>query len=298
MLKRYKDKVQVATYDLEGYLNELDKRVQFLAVTNSEGADDIEWQAMLEEKESTHLSLQICAQLSAEIGQLGSTIKEHPQFSQRPSAHKYASSGLGTAKVLIDFATSQLRSHAADFDRQMEVVKSVSPPHADSATQMARLQEIKESMQECIKFVADVGETSTIERRNLSEDITVADNAYNISVSTTGLPVTNRRMTIQEKARNVSGQMNDESVQGMIVSLTRLDMKNDGPSTQQDLHVTGQGPANRSGATSEFHDRLGRGFRLSRADNSGNPLQAEGPVVARDESETRYAPMRKRTGGQ
>lgn len=160
-LEEYKDMIRDTNSDLQEHLQRLDERVQSLAVSGVESSirDGTEWQAMLEEKESTQQGLIICSQLSAQIERLESTSKEHPHFSQQPSAHKYIRNGLGVAKGSIHSLVSRLQNHENDIDKRMGAMESTVPLSEYEAIQLAQLQETKESIRQCMNVVADAGET-------------------------------------------------------------------------------------------------------------------------------------------
>ena len=225
MLEDYKDLIQDTANDLREHMRNLDERVQSLsaAEAKSTAGDDTEWQAMLQEKESTQQGLRICAQLSAQIELLEPTSKEHPQFSQRPSAHKYIRTGLDSTKGTIQSLVSRLLSHEGDIDRQLKAMESKAQLSEGDATQLVQLQQVKESIRQCMNVVVEADETLTNERRNVFEDITMADESYGISVSTVKDLVSARRINLRGRSRHLGGQISDESYQKTIEALTRLD---------------------------------------------------------------------------
>ncbi|KAH8779926.1 hypothetical protein F5883DRAFT_626228 [Diaporthe sp. PMI_573] len=238
--------------------------VRALAASEAESPvrDEPEWMAMLEEKQSTQQGLKICSQLSAQIEQLESTPKEHPQFLQQPSAHKFIRSGLGVVKGSIQSLVSRLQTHEHDIDNRIEAMRSTVPLSEYEVTQLAQLQETKESLRQCMSVVADAGETLTNERCNLFEDITMADNSYGISVSTVTDLVVARRLNLSGQARYVGGQISDESYQRTIDSLTQLDLesaKSGGHDVGQTLPANG---LNNGGVVSDGFEHYGRGHRL------------------------------------
>ncbi|KAG4275401.1 hypothetical protein FPRO04_14387 [Fusarium proliferatum] len=255
-LEEYKDMIRDTTNDLQGHMKRLEERVNALAASEAESLvqdqDEPEWMAMLEEKQSTQEGLKICSQLSAQIEQLESTSKEHTQFSQQPSAHKFIRSGLGVAKGSIQSLVSRLQTHEHDIDNRMEAMMSAVPLSEQEATQLAQLQETKESLRQCMRVVADAGEALSNERCNVFEDITMADSSYGISVSTVKDLVVARRLNLSGQARYLGGQISDESYQRTIDGLTQLDLES--------AKSGGQG----IGQTPSAHgfERYGRGFNL------------------------------------
>lgn len=265
-LEEYKDLIRDTTNDLQEHMKRLEERVQCLAASETESPvqEDPAWLAMLEEKQSTREGLKMCSQLSAQIEQLESTSKEHPQFLQQPSAHKYISGGLGAAKGSIHSLISRLQTHENDINRRMDAMKSTVPLSEHEATQLAQLQETKESLRQCMSVVADADETLTNERCNIFEDITMADSSYGISVSTVKDLVVARRLNLSGQARYVGGQISDESYQRTIDGLTQLDLESVKSARQGVRQTPSTHGLNHGGVVShEFIDRHGRGFPLS-----------------------------------
>lgn len=152
-------------------MRRLEEKVQSLAASEDESSirDDPEWLAMLEEKESTQQSLRICSQVSAQIEKLESTSKEHPQFSQQPSAHKLIRSGLGVAKSSIHSLVSQLENHESDIDKRMEAMKSTAPLSENESSQLAQLQETKWTIHRM--NIVTHHETPTDEQRDIHDNL-------------------------------------------------------------------------------------------------------------------------------
>lgn len=263
-LEEYKDLIRDTTSDLQEHMTRLDERVRALAASEAESSvrDEPEWVAMVEEKQSTQEGLKICSQLSAQIERLESTSKENPQFSQQPSAYKFIRSGLGGAKGSIQSLVSRLQTHENDIDKRMEAMRSTVPLSEHEATQLAQLQETKESLRQCMSVVADAGETLTNERYNIFEDITMADSSYGISVSTVKDLVVARRLNLSGQARYLGGQISDESYQRTIDGLTRLDLESVKSNGQGVGQTSSADRPNNGGVVSHGFERYGRGFNL------------------------------------
>ena len=193
MLEDYKDLIADTTHDLQEHMQRLEVQVQ--AIVGDEASKDgkgsvSEWQAILEEKTSTQHGLLLCAQLSAQIERFESTSQESSTFKDRPSAYKYMKSSLESAKGSIQSVVSRLQVHEDDVDRQLQALSSATPLPEDAQEQLARLQETKQSLRQCISVVAEASHTLTEQRQNIFEDITMADDSYDFSVSTVGDLVT------------------------------------------------------------------------------------------------------------
>ncbi|RYC79246.1 hypothetical protein BFJ63_vAg17873, partial [Fusarium oxysporum f. sp. narcissi] len=269
-LEEYKDMIRDTTNDLQEHMNRLDERLRALAGSEAEssGQDEPGWMALLEEKQSTQEGLKICLQLSAQIEQLESTSREHPKFSQQPSAHKFVRNGLGVAKGSIQSLVSRLQAHEHDIDNRMEAIRSAVSLSEQEVTQFTQLQETKDSIRQCMRVVADAGEALSDERCNIFEDITMTDSSYGISVSTVKDLVVARRINLSGQARYLGGQISDESYQRTIDGLTQLDIESAKASGQGGGQGGGQGPSaqgsHNGGVAPHGFERYGRGFNLPR----------------------------------
>ncbi|KAH6891524.1 hypothetical protein B0T10DRAFT_313737 [Thelonectria olida] len=265
-LEEYKEMIRDTTSDLKEHLQLLDERSRTLAVSDAENPirDGTEWKAMLEEKECTQQGLRICSQLSAQIEELESTPKEHPQFSQQPSANKYIRNGLGAAKGSILTLESRLRIHENDINKRMEAMKSTASLSVFEVEQLTQLQETKESIRQCMNVVSDAGVSLSEERCNIFEDITMSDKSYGIQVSTVKDLVVARRVNLKDQARYVGGQVSDESYQRTIDNLTQLDQESARSSGQDTPRASpATEPKAEKGASRAFVDRHGHGLKLS-----------------------------------
>lgn len=224
VLEDYKDMISDTTNDLNTHLRDLQEKIDRLKAGDAAAVDDIaiEWQAMLEEKESAQQGLKIYAQLSAQIVQFESTSTEHAQFSGRPSTHKYVKTGLSEARQSIQSLVARLHTHEALISSQVEAMSLQDTLSEPVAAQLARLLQTKESINQCIRIVSEAGELAN-ERSNVFEDVTLADNSYAFSVSTVNDLVTARRLNLTGRSRHFGGQVTDETVQKSMEALTQLD---------------------------------------------------------------------------
>ncbi|KAH7176249.1 hypothetical protein EDB81DRAFT_836346 [Dactylonectria macrodidyma] len=271
VLENYKDMISDTTSDLDTHLRDVQEKIARLQSGDVTAVDDIavECHAMLEEKKSTQRGLDMCARLSAQIAQFESASTEHARFSDRPSAHKHVKSGLGEARGSVQSLISRLQTHEALIDKQLEAVSSKEVGSETVATQLARLQQTKESIGRCIEIVSEANDTAD-ERSNVFEDITLADNSYAFTVSTVNDLVTARGVNLKGRSRYLGGQVTDETVQQSIAALTKLDAENL-RSLQQNPQDRDQGlsntdarkPSKAQSDTKQFNDRFGPGTSLS-----------------------------------
>ncbi|KAH6892495.1 hypothetical protein B0T10DRAFT_401489 [Thelonectria olida] len=226
-LENYKDFIRDTTNDLQEYVKRLEERGRALAASEAESPirDEPELMAILEEKQSTQEGLKISLQLSARIEQLESISKEHPQFLQQPSSQESIRSGLGAANASIQSLVSRLQTGEHDIDKIMEAKRSAVPFSEHEATQLAQLQETKESIRQCMSVVANAGETLTNERCNIFEDMTTADSSYSISVSAVKDLIVARQRNLRGRSRQLGGHISDESYRRTIDDLTQPDLE-------------------------------------------------------------------------
>jgi hypothetical protein len=134
------------------------------------------------------------------------------------------------------------------------------------AAQLARLQQTKESLNQCIQIVSEAGELAN-ERSNVFEELDLADNSYEFSVSTVGDLVTARRLKMSGRSRHFGGQVADETVQKAIQALTQLDAEyykysnnEQGPRQTSSIFPS---QAKDKHTTRQFNDRFGPGTVLA-----------------------------------
>ncbi|OLN97070.1 hypothetical protein CCHL11_02127 [Colletotrichum chlorophyti] len=269
VLEGYKDMISDTTYDLETHLKDVQEKIDRLETGDPAAIDDLakEWQAMLDEKESTKQGLDMCAQLSAQIVQFETASKEHAQFSGRPSAHKHLRTGLSEAGQSIQSLVDRLQAHEAHINSQLEAMSAKGALFEPVDAQLSRLQQTKESISECIRIVSEAGELAN-ERSNLFEDITLADNSYAFSISTVNDLITARRLNLSGRSRHFGGQVNDETVQKAMENLTQLDVEH--TRSLNSAEVPRQASSYATSAVSrdpnnarQFRDRFGPGVTLT-----------------------------------
>lgn len=267
VLATYKDMILDTTSDLDTHLKDLQEKIDRLQAGDATAVDDIatEWHAMLQEKESTQQGLRMCVELSTQIAQFETTSTEHVHYSDRPSAQKHVRSGLGAAKGSIQSLVSRLRAHEALIDGQLEQASLTEAFSEPIAAQLARLQQTKESVSQCIRIVSEASDLAD-ERSNIFEDITLENNSYAFSVSTVNDLVLARRLNLTGRSRHFGGQVSDETVQKSLEALTQLDAEH-----IKFSHLADQGhlqnhsipPQDDSETSRRFRDRFGSGVSLS-----------------------------------
>ncbi|KAK6844044.1 hypothetical protein PG987_004904 [Apiospora arundinis] len=243
-------------------------KIDRLKAGDTTAVDDVavEWQALLDEKASTQQGIDMCAQLSAQIVRAASASTEHTQFSGRPSAHKHINTGLNEAGKSIQSLVARLQTHEALISSQLEAMSLKDALTEPVAAQLARLQQTKDSVSQCIKIVSEAGEIAN-ERSNVFEDLTLADNSYAFSVSTVNDLVTARRLNLEGRSRHFGGQVTNETVQKSVEALTKLDAEhirslNDAQFRHQALSTANSSTPEGHNSTKQFFDRFGPGVTL------------------------------------
>ncbi|KAF5541681.1 beta-lactamase [Fusarium phyllophilum] len=292
VIDEYKDMIDDTIADLQKHMQRLDERARSLAIPQAESveSDSTDWLALFEEKESTRKGLQICTELSLHIEALESTSSENPQFSKQPSADKYIKSSLSSAKTSISTLESRLRSHGSEIDRRMDAMKLKTDLSEDDINELAQLRETKESIHQCMNVVAHAGEDLAKERANIFEDITMADNAYGITVSTVKDLVFARRVNVQGQARYVGGQIDEASYNATISALTDLDR---GSAQYGGRDMTWESSkdevANKAAISRAFLERHGPGVKLEPPGVSAKPSGTWRTTQARFSAFTLYS---------
>ena len=213
------------TADLDDHMKDVQAKIDRLKSGDAGAVEDLqlEWQAMLEEKQSTEQGLEICTQLSVQIQKLETqAVNEAEAFAGKPSAKKHMTSGLVDVRGSVDSLVSRLKAHESILSTQLEAISLEGTVSEPISAQLERLQQTKESISQCIQIVSEAGE-ATAERSNVFEDITLADNSYAFSVSTVNDLVVARRVNLKGRSRHFGGQVTDETVQSSMAALTKLD---------------------------------------------------------------------------
>ncbi|KAH8896238.1 hypothetical protein GQ53DRAFT_713957 [Thozetella sp. PMI_491] len=277
VLEDYKDMLQDTKAELLEHLVRLSEKVDALEAGGAQTSTpaDPEWQAMVEERETTNQGLSICAQLSAKIAELEAASKEHPSFSQRPSAQKHIKSSLDVSKGPIQSLLTRLQSHLADLESKMSAMRSTASSEA-AAAEISRLQETTESLNQCITVVSDASDHLANDNRNMHEQISVSGNAYDVSVSTVGALFTMRRITLTENSRRFTGQVSDETVQKTMAGLVQLDIEKEKAGSRLATSLDRPRSESQGSEPEGYHPRYGRGFRLNDQKESAGAVSNSG----------------------
>lgn len=193
--------------------------------------DDSEWPGIEEEKKLTQHGIEIGAQLSAQIEQFESmTVADSKSYGML-EAQDFVTTGLGVTKASIQAMVAKLRSHEDMIKGQSWRMVPLSLPREKITEELERLQTTKDSIDQCIRLISDANTDATeIERNTLVNDIPLADDAHNFSVSTIGELVTARVIGFSGRSRIIGGQMSDDVLQKAFSKFT-----DEGSQAEQDI---------------------------------------------------------------
>lgn len=98
-----------------------------------------------------------------------------------------------------------------------------------ASAELTKLQDAKASIHECIQVISKADEdTAAIERRNVFEDITLADQSFNFTISTVGDLVTGRKINLSGGSCNLGGQMSESGFEKALDALAGGVQRNPG----------------------------------------------------------------------
>ncbi|KAK1990047.1 hypothetical protein LX36DRAFT_648413 [Colletotrichum falcatum] len=264
VLEQYKDMISDATYDLTSHLQDMQQKIDRLNAENATAVDDmaLEEDALLGEKESTKQGLDMCTRLSAQLAQFQATSVESAGFPGRPSAHKYIKRGLSKVGRSIQGLEDRLQTHEVIVSSQLEEMFLQEVLPKPIASQLDRLQKMKESLDQCICIVSDARELAYV-RGNVFEDLTLANNKYALSVSRVGDFSIDRRLNITGGSQHFGGQVTNETVQRSIKALIGLDMEHVRSSAGTHTHQQPQRTTTEVSVGARFEHRFGPGRTCS-----------------------------------
>jgi hypothetical protein len=213
--------IEEATSDLQDHLQLIDERMQSL-MQNSASIPALrppEVEEIAEEKKSIGQCLEICTQVShlIEEYQTRRIVYQTPSESR---SHKHCTSRTETAtnNLLIGFKT-KLSSNAKDLqDRLQELEDRLGKLSKESDNQqdldlLQAMKEEKDSIAQCLEICTDASDLTATVRTNVYEDVTSADNAHQLVVSTIGDLISAKHIMTGSNSVQWLGQMSDETIQ-------------------------------------------------------------------------------------
>ena len=193
------------------------------------------WQILLgqsKEKDSTEKCLNIVADVSAHID--GALLPLHNNvspFSDTNRDIQEASEGLSAEQLTSDFLqqcrsglgdhTSQLERRLRDLESQISKFPQEDRGMSKQLSERSKIQEEIQSTKQCLKICNDAGRPTGLNRINIFEDVTIADNGDQIIVSTLGDLISAECSAIGARSKQWLGQMSDTSLLQLSKSFGR-----------------------------------------------------------------------------
>lgn len=207
---------------------------------------DSEWTAVEEEKILTQQGLEFGAQLSAQIEQFRPTaIVDAKAFSSH-EARGILKTGLEVTNASIHNMASKLRNHEGIIEERIWRMIPSKQLEEKTAEELEKLQATKDSLGQCIRLISDARPQS------LSQDVTLVENSFCLTVSTISALATARSVHYAGRPKVIGGDVSDKSLQTLSDS---SDMKG--------RHSTQETSKADSGTDGGFQLRYGRGVPLA-----------------------------------
>lgn len=248
--------IEEATSDLQDHLQLIDERMQSLiqnaASMPSLGSNEVE--EIIEEKKSIQQCLAICTQVS----QLIETYQTRRMTSQAPNEsvpHPLSTYRAETATndLLMGFK-NKLSSNAHDLQVRLQELEdrlgklSKGSNDQKDLSLLQAMKEERDSITQCLEICTDASDLTATVRTNVYEDVTSADNAHQLVVSTIGDLISAKHIITGSNSVQWLGQMSDETIQKLSNDNKRVVPENQTSTTQGQKNV--------------FSDLYGAGYQL------------------------------------
>lgn len=248
--------IEEATSDLQDHLQLIDERMQSLmqntASMPSLGPHEVE--EIIEERKSVQQCLAICTQVS----QLIETYQSHRMTYKSPTGSVPQQSSTfraetATNDLLMGFK-NKLSSNANDLQVRLQELEDrlrKFSKESNDQQELSLLQAMKEerdSITQCLEICTDASELAATVRTNVYEDVTSADNAHQLVVSTIGDLISARHIMTGSNSVQWLGQMSDETIQKL--------------SDDHKRNVPENKTSTRQAQESVFNDLYGTGYQL------------------------------------
>lgn len=249
--------IEEATSDLQDHLQLIEERLQSLAQNTASVStqDPPEVEEIMEEKRSIRQCLAICTDVSQliEAYQARRVAYQAPSESI-PHQHRAFRAEAATNELLTGFKT-KLSSNAKDLQHRLQELEnrlgqlSKETEYQQDLGLLQALKEEKDSITRCLEICTDASDLTATVRTNVYEDVTSADNAHQLVVSTIGDLITARHVITGSNSVQWLGQMSDETIQKLSSDNRRIIPENQTNTMQ--------------GQKSVFHDLYGAGYQLN-----------------------------------
>jgi hypothetical protein len=263
-LETHENMIPDTTSDLGSHMSEVQQKIDRPHPWNAPAVDEValEGHSILEEEECTKRGLDMCDELPSWKVQNDSAFTEHAQVPNRPSAHKFVRRGLSQVGGSLQSPVTGLKSHEASIGSELGAMSLKEGLLKPLPAELARLQQTKESISQCIHIVSDAKDLAD-ERSHIFEDITLADNSTASFISTGKDLIMARRCNLGDRSQQWVGSLEDDSVRRFIEALTQSDAEHPRLHSQT-VQVRRRQESEYAGSrnTWPFDSRFGPGFSL------------------------------------
>lgn len=247
------------TSDLEEHLQKIDNKLQSLSLQGLRISDEVtaERQQMQEERDSTQ---QCLAKVSTYIDQLQPIFENTSTPSATYQGLITTLGGLTPARVVtadafkackdrLAITTTELEKHLQNVNNRLQHLSSQLPKASDEqAAEKEKIEEEMDSIKQCLAICAETSSQADKNRTNVFEDISMADDGYQVFVSTIGDLISARRITAGARSIQLLGQMSDDSLQQLSRDLGHTAIE--------------KAAEPQTGKGTQFEDRYGAGVKL------------------------------------
>jgi hypothetical protein len=259
------------TDQLEERLERLDENVDSLPPqrrTYSSG-EVASSEPMLQERDSTKQCLDICAQVSMHIANVQPNVFENistpADSDQAPittligliSARQATRDALKACESTLSRTTSRLERHLKDVDSELQSLASdLSVAPSVEGSEQEVLEAEVESTKQALAYMAKKAEDANGRGINVYEHLKLADDCHTVIVSTIGQLISAKYVSAGARSTLWTGQMSDESLQGLTRSLPQRNFARDSENKPGAVHM-------------QFEGRYGAGIKLNSQDATG-----------------------------
>lgn len=225
VVKEYKELITNTTSDLEDHLKEIDAKLQDLSSRGSNVSSEeiAERERVQEERDSTKQCLTICTQVSEHISQYepvasgGVPSAQHVVVERLRGlilAKRMTSDVLNECKEKLTGTSKNLERHLHEIDARLRTLPLKGATISSEETaERERVQEEKESVQQCLSICAEASQQIREPRTNVFGDVSAGEEGYQVIVATLGDLISARQVTVGDRGTQWLGQMSDQSLQ-------------------------------------------------------------------------------------
>lgn len=178
---------------------------------------------MQREEESTKQCLSICNQVSEHVDQ----IRTNP-------AKSIFADTLDEIKGRLTKTTSELEGYLQRIENRLYILKAQETVLSNKDTsERERIQKEKASIIQSLTIAAEVAEQVTKAQESTFDNITAAEDSYQVTVSTIGDLISAKRVTAGHRSMSFLGQISDVALQQLAQDRGVSHMAMDEPKVTQ-----------------------------------------------------------------